>query len=958
MRRPFIKPVRSLISTSVLLALATVAQAASNGLVISQVYGGGGSTATSPTPAFKQDWVELFNGGNAAVSLSGLSLQYGSNAGNFGSSIVPLPNVALQPGQYFLVLMNLSPVNSTGADVPLTPDATGAMNMSGSNGKVALVSGTTSLACGATATPCSTATLLSLIDRVSYGTGNSAETTAAAALSTTTSLVRALNGCTDTDNNSTDFSISNAPTPRNTSTALNLCSGAPAPGPSPSPSPTPSPSPAATPIASIQGSGHTSPLAGQTVTTTGVVTKLNSNGFFMQSRVPDNNPDTSDGIFVFTSTAPAVLVGQEVQLTGLVAEFNTGAAGNAQTLAHTVTQLTTVTGLSVLSSGNAIQPTVITFPEATEDDLEKVEGMLVKIDTELTASQNYFLGRYGQITLSAGGRLIKPTNIHPAGSVAALQLADDNARRRILLDDGTSSQNPNPTPYFNADNTQRAGDTLPSLTGVIDYGLATATNTGLADYKIHPTQAIEFTPVNVRTASPEDVGGNVKVASFNVLNYFNGNGTGAGFPTSRGATTLAEFSRQRDKIIKAIKAIDADVVGLMEIENDGESAQSAIADLVNGLNTAYGTSTYSVVPAPPQAGSTGTDEIKVAMIRKHGKVNLVGLSRTDTHPIHNRPPMAQTFSTANGEKFTVVVNHFKSKGSCPASGDANAAGNTDAGDGQGCWNSLRVQQAVRLHTFLQTIQSTQADSDVLVIGDLNAYGKEDPILALTSSGYADLAEAFSGTHAYSYVFDGEQGYLDHALASTSLRPQVVSAKHWHINADEPSVIDYNVEFKQPSCALCGPDYYTATPYRSSDHDPVVIGLSLIKAINGTARGDALTGTAGDDRIHGGEGADVITTGAGHDVLVYSSLRDGLDAITDFSPGSDRIDLTALAATLRTIAGNVDVLAGGYITLVDTTAGVQVRIDTDGSTGAAAARPLLTLRGVSSSQIEAARDLML
>jgi len=200
----------------------------------------------------------------------------------------------------------------------------------------------------------------------------------------------------------------------------------------------------------------------------------------------------------------------------------------------------------------------------------------------------------------------------------------------------------------------------------------------------------------------------------------------------------------------------------------------------------------------------------------------------------------------------------------------------------------------------------------------------------------DLLDAFSGTADYSYVFDGESGYLDHALASSTLLGQTVGAMHWHINADEPSIIDYNLEFKQPACATCGPDYYTQTPYRSSDHDPVIVGLSLVKSVQGTARGDQLTGTAGDDLIRG-----------------------ALDSVTDFTPGLDKIDLRAIVNALRATQGtSFSPLAGGYIQIIDTAAGVQIRIDADGSAGPASGRPLVTLKGVPSSALQAARDLIL
>lgn len=147
----------------------------------------------------------------------------------------------------------------------------------------------------------------------------------------------------------------------------------------------------------------------------------------------------------------------------------------------------------------------------------------------------------------------------------------------------------------------RAGDTLASVTGVIDFGLATNSNTGLADYRLHPTETPVFVRSNPRSATPPLVGGNVKVASFNVLNYFNGDGLGGGFPTSRGASTAAEFSRQKAKIVAALSALNADVVGLMEIENDGDGSRSAIQDLVSGLNAVLGAGTYAVVPTRPTA---------------------------------------------------------------------------------------------------------------------------------------------------------------------------------------------------------------------------------------------------------------------------------------------------------------------------------------------------------------------
>lgn len=642
-----------------------------------------------------------------------------------------------------------------------------------------------------------------------------------------------------------------------------------------------------TPIPAIQGAGSVSPLAGQRVVTEGVVTRVNNNGFFMQDETGDGDVTTSDGIFVFTSSAPAVSVGERVRLSASVEERNTGAAGNATTAANPVTQLSSVSDLTVLAGGIAIPPTPIAFPEAFEGELERYEGMLVEIAMPLTASQNYFLGRYGQVTLAAEGRLHKPTNLYRPGSAEALALAADNARRRIILDDGSSLQNPSPIPYIGEDNTLRAGDTLPGLTGVIDYGLATSSANGIADYRIHPTAPVVFSRANARSTSPAAVGGKVRVASFNVLNYFTTlDQTGAACSPSmtrsdcRGADSAAEFVRQRDKIVAALAAINADAVGLIEIENNGETA---VKNLVEALNAVMGTGTYTSVGLP--AGGTGTDAIRMAMIYQPARLSPVGSAVSDTDAIHNRPPLAQTFAAANGEKFTLVVNHFKSKGSCPAdSSDVNA----DQGDGQGCWNALRVQQAQALRDFVTDLQARAGDDDVLVMGDLNAYGREAPVTELLDNGYIDQISRFNA-EGYSYVFDGEAGYLDHALATASLSGQIAGATEWHINADEPSVIDYNTEFKPQ-------DLYAATPYRASDHDPVVVGLSLLKKLAGTSRRDVIVGTAGD-------------------------------SVTDFVPGTDRIDLAGLLASLA-----------------------------NGSADAAAFRPLVMLQGLTVMQIDPVRDL--
>jgi predicted extracellular nuclease len=595
-----------------------------------------------------------------------------------------------------------------------------------------------------------------------------------------------------------------------------------------------------TPIYSIQGNGSLSPLAGQTVTTTGIVTKVTNNGFFMQDLLGDGNPLSSDGIFVFTSTAPTVTAGQSIRLTGIVAEFNTGSVSNADTLAHKLTELTSPTAITVLSTGVVVTPAVVALPEAVNDDLESYEGMLVTITGPLTVQQNFFQARNGQLTLAAGGRLETPTNRYRPGPQAQA-LADSNARARILLDDARSNQNPNPTPYLGANGVPRAGDTVASVTGVIDYGLATPSNTGFGDYKIHPTVTPAFTASNARVSTPPSppVAGNLRVAAMNVLNYFTTftDGTTAGGQTGqgctlgasvaasncRGADSLTEFQRQRAKIVEALVALDGDVVGLMAIQNNGSVAAQ---NLVDALNALVGAGTYAVVPDP--VTGTGTDAIKVAMLYKPARLAPVGTPLSDPAAINNRPPLAQTFAAANNARFTVIVNQLTARGSCPAVSDVDAAGNVDAGDGQACWNLRRVQQAQQLRTFVAQVQPISGSNDVLLVGDFNAYGREDPIDDLAGNGYVDETGRF-GTSDYSYIIDGASGRLDYAISSPSMSSKVLFATHWRINADEAVMYDYNVEFRAPALTcggLCPPDLYQANAFRSSDHDPVLVELQL------------------------------------------------------------------------------------------------------------------------------------
>ncbi|WP_146138304.1 ExeM/NucH family extracellular endonuclease [Chamaesiphon polymorphus] len=687
--------------------------------------------------------------------------------------------------------------------------------------------------------------------------------------------------------------------------------------------------PSTTKISTIQGSG-TAATAG-TFTIEGIVVgdfqgTGQLGGFYLQEENTDadGNVETSEGIFVNSLTA--VNVGDKVRVTGTVAE-------NAATPSFNQAIITpsTAADVSVQATGQQalVTPTALDLPIATVGDLERYEGMLITIPEALTVTEVFNLGRFGEVSLSADGRLFNPTNIidpndAPASgtsstgnsNVAAVTAQQDlNNRRRIILDDGSSSSNLLDVPYIDTtdanpnNDTLRIGSTIGGLTGVLGFGFS--------NYRIQPTQAPVFN-YEARPALP-DVGGGIKVGSFNVLNYFNGDGGSGGFPTSRGADTTVEFDRQRAKIISAIKDLNADVVGLIEMENDGDGANSAIVNLVNGLNASIGSNTYDYIKLANTTGSPGTDEIKVAFIYKPGAVTPVGNAVYFNDSAFNtaRPPLAQTFiNNASGEKFTPIVNHFKSKGS-----SAGLPGDSDQGDGQGLSNATRKAQSTALLNFVTQMQTASGDSDVMVLGDLNAYNEEDPIDILRAGGLTKL-----NTTSDSFVFDGQTGSLDHALVTSSLQAQVTGAAKWSINSSEPIVLDYNDDVissgENTAEDRNDTSLYQPNRFRSSDHDPVLAGLNL-KPTGGNAGADNQVGTNGSDTLFGNTGNDIINAGGGNDFIVggigvdllfggagndnfvYYGANEGFDKINDFVAGQDRFSISRSGFGINDAVGVLD-----------------------------------------------------
>jgi hypothetical protein len=339
----------------------------------------------------------------------------------------------------------------------------------------------------------------------------------------------------------------------------------------------------------------------------------------------------------------------------------------------------------------------------------------------------------------------------------------------------------------------------------------------------------------------------------NLLNFFNTfdglpdnvnnctNGVGGPATDCRGADTLPEFDRQWPKTVAAILKVDADVIGVNEIENDGYGPTSAIQFLVDKLNDATAPGTYAFIDVDAntsQVNAMGTDAIKVGMIYRPASVTPVGQTAAlntvafvnggDSAP-RSRPSLAQAFQqNVNGQIFIVDVNHFKSKGS--------ACDTPDAGDGQGNCNLVRVNAATELMNWLASDPTGTGDPDILLVGDYNSYAMEDPITVIENAGFTHLIKSFLGPDAYSYVFDGQWGYLDHALSSASILPQITGVGDYHINADEPSVLDYNTDFKTPNLQTT---LYAPDEFRVSDHDPVLVGLCLPPALSITVSPDSL-----------------------------------------------------------------------------------------------------------------------
>ncbi|KQY97023.1 hypothetical protein ASD19_08830 [Microbacterium sp. Root53] len=816
-----------------LAALPTAAHAAPDGgeLVINEVYGGGGNSGA----AFTHDFVELYNPTAEPIDLAGMGLNYWSATG--GSGGVAALSGTVAPGDTFLV--QLAAGNGNGQPLPQADLALSAPNLSGTTGRLFLLP-STSVYAGATG---DAAGREDLIDMIGWGTSAATYETAPAPGTTNgTSVARAAIGA-DSDSNAADFATG-APTPQAAR------DGGPVdPEPTPTPTPTPTEPPAVIRIADVQGAGEASPLAGQTVTVEGVVTADyrtgGFNGFYVQDPAGDPADGRSDAIFAYGSNARAE-IGQSVRVTGVVSEYQglteiTPAAGGVTVLAEALGAVAPVTDWAAIDA---------------PAEKEAHEGELIRPADAFTVTDNYDANFYGSFVLAHGeGALKTPTEHADADDTAGLDaIRAENDARRIGLDDGASTNFNStankgvPLPYLTPANPVRVGSAATFLQPVVleyRYGAwAFQPTTPVTD---DGSAVVSFSDTRTPNLEPQDVGGDARLATFNVLNYFPttveeyvaAGGTcttyddRAGDPVTardcgptgpRGAAEAEDFERQEIKIVKAITGLGASIVSLEEIENsahflDAEGRQKdrdfAVATLVSALNEHAGADVWEYVPSPATVPPLASEDvIRTAFIYKPVEVVPVGESRIliDEENFDNaREPLFQAFKAAGGsdeDAFLVSVNHFKSKGS-----------GVDDGTGQGLANPDRVGQAHALVDFAAQLIAETGIEDVFLAGDFNAYGAEDPVQVIEEAGYTDVNVALNGGEA-TYSFDGMDGSLDHVFANTGALELVTGVDVWQINAQEQVGFEYSRHNYNATIL------YDESVFRASDHNPEIVGLDL------------------------------------------------------------------------------------------------------------------------------------
>lgn len=481
---------------------------------------------------------------------------------------------------------------------------------------------------------------------------------------------------------------------------------------------------------------------------------------------------------------------------------------------YTLLLLTILANISIISAtdnevATKIKSTDTTVETTTENILEQQTSVVSWND--LINNINSYVGyeveihdtlyiinvqnwnKYGEVELS-NERQMTPTDVALPGSTEYNTILNRNNTNRIILSDGLSGIYPNPRPWTDADGTCRTGSYTTLLKGRI-----ASTSYG---YTITPTVAPVFTG-NRRPTTVTGLGNyNLKVCSYNLRYYLASN-----YGTGYGPDDEADAEKQHNKIIKSLAAIDADIYGLVEVQ----LGQEALAKITNALNDLNNGKHYSYINDGTKVNGTYT---KVGFVYRDDLLEPLRQIQSNNTGVNNRKKGQGFKMKSNNEQIVIMLNHFKAK-----SGQGRDD-NADIGDGQGSYNGDRVREATALVTFAQSCARYFGDNDIIIMGDLNAYSQEDPVRVITDAGYTNLIKKYGGEKAYSYVFGGNIGCLDHALTTPSLTAQTTGCQVFHINADESSAFDYYGYS------------YNDDMYRSSDHDPVVIGFNLNSTTTG------------------------------------------------------------------------------------------------------------------------------
>ncbi len=861
------------LTAGVITAAPAGASPANDDVVIAEAYLNGGSAGAT----YLNKYVELYNPTDEPIDVAGWSVQYRSysSTGAF-TGVIPLGDHHIEAGGRLLVGGGSNAANGA----PISPDVTSAVSFSGNaNGGTLALSRSTAPLTGDRAAVLGSA---AVVDVVGYGASTTYEGSgpAPSGYSVTSSLNRSATG-TDTDDNVADLTGA-APSPVACGDACDGGGG-------------PVDPPVDKTIAEIQGDGPTSPLAGKDVITTGVVTAVYKTGGFSGAYLQTDGTggpidltdhQASDGIFVFSSAfAAAVDKGDKVKVTGGVSEFNG------------LTEISTSAGgWEVLGAAQGVDASTVAFPLSAAQR-ESLEGMLLQPTGHFTITNNYATNQYAEIGLADGDQaLATPTNVVTPGAAAAALQAENDARL-VTLDDGSSlnflsaANQGIPLPWLTPDNEVRVGAPVTFDDPVVlDYR-----NNA---WKLQPTQQLTAggdEPVEIgstRVAAPRPVGGDVKLGTFNVLNYFTqtaaehvaAGGTcstyndRAGNPVTaascsgngpRGAANDANLERQQAKIVSAINRLDAGVVSLEEIENSAAvglpDRDDALGNLVDALNAAAGSSKWVFVPSPADL-PTGEDVIRTAFIYQPSLVTTVGASKIligATAFDNAREPLAQAFRPVGGgadSTFAVIVNHFKSKGSGSTPEDQ------DQGDGQGASNHSRKLQAQALVDFADSFKASVGTDAVFLTGDFNAYNEEDPVKIIEAAGYVNVPREL--TDKETYQFDGQIGSLDHVFASASAFSKVTGADIWNINAYESVAREYSRHNYNVT------DFYKADAFRASDHDPEIVGFDV------GADSNEVT-------------ASVKPTKYGHPAVVTLTAKKGSTAFVYVTEGSKVVGLGAV-----------------------------------------------------------------